>query len=116
MAKAADTSKADAPVEAPVSTPDSGQQAPAQPQAQPRMDFGIPAGCAPEEVRDRILQRRAAIEAVFDIRELPVWGPSAVQPGDWGTREGLERRPEDLDPPIAPPARARRRRRSHQPA
>ena len=36
MAKAADTSKADAPVEAPVSTPDSGQQAPAQPQAQPQ--------------------------------------------------------------------------------
>ena len=32
MAKAADTSKTDTPVEAPVSTPDSGQRAPAQPQ------------------------------------------------------------------------------------
>jgi hypothetical protein len=34
--------------------------------------------------------RRAAIEAFFDRRGLSVWAPSARQPADWGTREGLE--------------------------
>jgi hypothetical protein len=35
------------------------------------------------------MQRRAAIEACSDVRGWHPWVPSAVEPADWGTREGL---------------------------
>jgi hypothetical protein len=35
------------------------------------------------------MQRRAGIEAITDVRGSTVWSPSALQPGDWGTRDGL---------------------------
>ena len=28
--------------------------------------------------------------ALFDVLQRPTWGPSAKQPGDWGTRDGLD--------------------------
>ena len=46
-------------------------------------------GRSPKCHMNRPLIRRAAYEAVSDTRGRSVWGPSAVQPGDWGTREGL---------------------------
>lgn len=46
-------------------------------------------GRTPRYGVNRVCQRRAAHEAVLDVRGPVLWGPSALQPGDWGTREGL---------------------------
>ena len=39
---------------------------------------------------NRICQRRTALEAVSDLRRRDLWTSSLFQPGDAGTREGLE--------------------------
>jgi hypothetical protein len=50
----------------------------------------LTGGRSPEPPLNRQCYKKASIEALYDRRFLYPWSPSALQPGDWGTRDGLE--------------------------
>jgi hypothetical protein len=50
----------------------------------------LTGGRSPDPSMNHQCFKRAAVEALYDRRFLYPWCPSALQPGDWGTRDGLD--------------------------